>query len=90
MYKKEIVIVALNIAVIITFGLIAIGSASEQSAAKSSYIDSARSGVQNAYCISEGYRALGYYSPSECKSKCIAAGYTAWCTGDVAGVCYCK
>ena len=90
MYKKEFIIVVLNLAIIITFGLIAIGSSSEQSAATSSHVDAARAGAQNAYCISSGYHALGYYAASECKSRCINAGYSAWCTGDVAGVCYCK
>lgn len=90
MYKTKIFWGMLNISIIGVFGMIAIGSSSQEPVSRSSHTDVVRSSIQNSYCISNGYKTLGYYPPEECKARCIEAGYSAWCTGDVAGFCYCK
>ena len=85
MFKKEIIIVLLNVTIIGIFGLIAVGSASQSDLSSDS-----RRALVIFSCTVEGYKAIGKYSVSECPQKCLEAGYAKYCTGEEAGWCYCK
>ena len=86
MFKKNFLIIAVQVVVIGVFIMIAAGSGTDGAATTSA----ARGFGQGFYCGSNGFTMIGSASSERaCMSKCESRGYRAYCYGDEGG-CFCK
>jgi len=90
MFKKKIknILVITQLAILLVFGLFALGSASSRDVGGTNAV---RAVLQGAACGGTGYTFIGYYnSPSDCSTACANAGYAHWCTGENTTSCFCQ
>jgi len=89
MSKKKIknILVIIQLAILLAFGLFALGSASSKDVGGTNAV---RAVLQGAACGGTGYTFIGYYSLSDCSTACKNAGYAHWCTGENTTACFCQ